>query len=95
MQMKDIRDPVLPNSGIAFLNFGKNARQHPDIVGKIRLDDGTILELALFAKGNNGMVFEVNKARFFGVSVRKAEQITLPTIEEEDDDYGTRLDNLG
>jgi hypothetical protein len=71
MDVKKIRDPQTENSGIAFLNFGKAANTHPDIIGKIKLDNGKIMEIALFAGRTDGTLASIAKAKFFGVRMRE------------------------
>lgn len=73
MDASKIRDPQTENTGIAFLNYTKGANTHPDIVGKLKLQDGKIVELALFAGKTNGTLKDLGNAKYFGVRIRELE----------------------
>ena len=90
MRTKDINSPTVPGRGIGFVNHSKLAPTHPDIVCKVMMEDGKIIELVLFAKGTDGSLWNMPKAKFFGISANYVEQETskLPELPEGDYDDG-------
>ena len=87
MQAKDLKNPQIPGRGIGMINYGKIAFGSPDIVVKAMDETGQIFELGLFANPKGLGLNELHKARFFGVSIRRAEAApALPEIQDGEEE---------